>query len=259
MSIYVGFDCYAYPGLSEMIWLRQNTNLTWCGYYFSPAPSHYKDASWMGRRKEILGAGWGIAPLYVGQQSSGPGGRTLTSEQGLADGGQASSMAVLEGFAPGSYIYLDIEDGSAVGASMSEYVKSWVASVVQEDYSPGIYCSYRIAASVVAVIGGMNVSVKPRVWAFCLDDSFPNPYTGDLTLLPSPDPARSGYADAVAIQYAQNIHFQLPASSPRAALKLDLSAAESPNPSVGSAETYANHREFHTRPAIAPRILKRRS
>src|ERR1700691_4592878 len=66
------FDRSDYPGDDVMTWLRAHTNLQWCGYYFAPAPSH-GDTSWMARRSALVAAGWGIAPIYVGQQITGPG------------------------------------------------------------------------------------------------------------------------------------------------------------------------------------------
>ena len=34
MTAFAGFDSSAYPGDVIMKWLRANTNLVWCGYYF---------------------------------------------------------------------------------------------------------------------------------------------------------------------------------------------------------------------------------
>jgi hypothetical protein len=56
MPGYAGFDTSEFPGLDEMAWLKHNTNLTWCGLYLGPAPSH-GSTSWMGRRTALQAAG----------------------------------------------------------------------------------------------------------------------------------------------------------------------------------------------------------
>ncbi len=65
-----GFDTSTYPGDSTMSWLKTHTNLQWVGYYLAPAPSR-TNATWMGsyaRQGGLRDQGWGVAPLYVGEQ-----------------------------------------------------------------------------------------------------------------------------------------------------------------------------------------------
>jgi len=49
MAGHPGFDVSAFPGVSKMAKLKQNTNLEWCGFYLAPAPSH-ANTGWMGQR-----------------------------------------------------------------------------------------------------------------------------------------------------------------------------------------------------------------
>ena len=72
MPGFAGFDRSDYPGDQVMSWLKANTNLVWCGYYLGPSPSH-AGTTWMTRRAALAAAGWGVAPIYVGQQITGPG------------------------------------------------------------------------------------------------------------------------------------------------------------------------------------------
>src|ERR1700692_1712966 len=111
MPFFVGFDCLAYPGIDEMTWLKANTNLGWCGFYLAPAPSH-SDSSWRGSRSDLVALGWGILPIYVGQQTTGPGSHNVSGAQGTLDGGDAAALAAAAGFPNGAFLYLDIEDGS---------------------------------------------------------------------------------------------------------------------------------------------------
>ncbi|MHB1225774.1 MAG: glycoside hydrolase domain-containing protein [Gemmatimonadaceae bacterium] len=63
-----GFDSYAYPGDEAMrAWRAPASPYRWVGYYL-PAPCH-RDASWSGKRATLAALGWGIAVLYVGQQT----------------------------------------------------------------------------------------------------------------------------------------------------------------------------------------------
>jgi hypothetical protein len=106
-----GFDRSGYPGDPVMSWLKAKTNLQWCGYYLAPAPSH-PDTTWMTRRAALSAAGWGIAPLYVGQQVTGPGSHNPSTATGTADGAQAAALMSAEGFDAGSCVYLDLENGA---------------------------------------------------------------------------------------------------------------------------------------------------
>lgn len=67
---YLGFDTYAYPGDDEMrAWQTAAKPYEWVGYYLD-APCH-KDDSFMGKRSTLAGMGWGMAVIYVGQQTWG--------------------------------------------------------------------------------------------------------------------------------------------------------------------------------------------
>lgn len=63
-----GFDSYVYPGDDAMrAWRAPASPYRWVGYYL-PAPCH-RDTSWSGKRATLSALGWGIAVLYVGQQT----------------------------------------------------------------------------------------------------------------------------------------------------------------------------------------------
>src|SRR5437870_1909789 len=123
MANHAGFDRYDYPGNAVMQWLQVNTNLSWCGYYLGPLPEH-GGTSWMGRRAALEGAGWGVAALYVGQQVH-HGTFAGTAHNGSSDGSQAAHMMAAEGFPPGSFVYLDLENGLPVFAAQLTYVQAW--------------------------------------------------------------------------------------------------------------------------------------
>src|SRR5947207_640806 len=67
---HLGFDTFAYPGDDAMrAWLTADKPYRWVGYYLS-APCH-TDSSWEGKRGTLSNMGWGMAVIYVGQQTWG--------------------------------------------------------------------------------------------------------------------------------------------------------------------------------------------
>jgi hypothetical protein len=66
---HLGFDTSKYPGDTIMQAWRDDGSYEWVGYYL-PAPCH-KDEGWSGKRQMLTDAGWGVAVVYVGQQTWG--------------------------------------------------------------------------------------------------------------------------------------------------------------------------------------------
>ena len=67
---HLGFDTFSYPGDDAMrAWLTADKPYRWVGYYLS-APCH-TDSSWEGKRETLSNMGWGMAVIYVGQQTWG--------------------------------------------------------------------------------------------------------------------------------------------------------------------------------------------
>lgn len=67
---HLGFDTFSYPGDDAMrAWLAADKPYRWVGYYLS-APCH-TDPSWEGKRETLSNMGWGMAVIYVGQQTWG--------------------------------------------------------------------------------------------------------------------------------------------------------------------------------------------
>jgi hypothetical protein len=220
MTAYAGFDTDIFPGSDQMAWLLANTNLVWCGYYLAPTPSHGDD-SWMGQRDDLADAGWGIAPVYVGQQVSGPGSKVVTAEQGTTDGNDATDLLTGDGFPPGSCVYLDLENGAPFQAPQTGYVAAWVAAVQDAGFQPGIYCSHSIAAGVIALCPGA------RIWAFKIPTTALTDTTG--LVYPTPAPSGCGVPGAVAWQRIQNTNLQLP-GAPVPVMNVDLDTALTDDP-----------------------------
>jgi hypothetical protein len=198
MATYAGFDISIYPGNAILQWLKANTNLAWSGFYLAPAPNH-PDTTWMPAfdqtsvRTSLVGMGWGLAPVYVGQQV---GSAQLTADQGTADAQDAVALAQSAGFPAATVIYLDIEQGGALPDEMIDYFKTWVQGVFNGGFNPGVYCSYLSANQL------NQADARAQVWvwhlgAYSCQNDANNPY-------PAPDPATSGSVIALLWQYLQN-------------------------------------------------------
>jgi hypothetical protein len=219
MAGHAGFDRSDYPGDAVMDWLKANTNLVWCGYYFGEAPSH-SGTSWMGKRAKLVGDGWGIAPLYVGEQVIPPGSQNPSAAKGTTDGDEAAKFMADEGFLPGSCVYLDLEDGS-LPQKLSDYTASWIQAVTDGGFQPGVYCSHVIADKVNALAPNL------KIWAFkvpttAAHDSGGSPFRQD-------NPSGSGFAKAVAWQLDQNGTIHVPVAA-GGKLVVDLDSATSQDP-----------------------------
>jgi len=66
---HLGFDTNGYPGDETMRLWKDEGTYEWVGYYL-PAPCH-KDTTWSGKRQTLVDMGWGMAVIYVGQQTWG--------------------------------------------------------------------------------------------------------------------------------------------------------------------------------------------
>ncbi|MGO9060024.1 MAG: glycoside hydrolase domain-containing protein [Candidatus Binataceae bacterium] len=102
----------------------------------------------MGQRTALRNAGWGLAPLYVGQQIKGLGSHNVTGPQGTADGQDAAALLNAEGFVAGTCVYLDLEDGPPFASPRTDYVAAWVDAVQAGGFGAGVYCSHGFAADV---------------------------------------------------------------------------------------------------------------
>jgi len=224
MPAFAGFDADIYPGDAVLGWLQANTNLEWCGYYLAPAPSH-RDQSWLGKLAALRAAGWGIAPVYVGEQVIGPGSQNPSAAKGATDGAAAAALMASEGFATGSCVYLDLENGLPFPQSLQDYTAAWCQAVTDADFQPGVYCSHAFAAQVHTLVP------NARVWAFKVPTttpaSVPNPF-------PNSDPDGCGYIGAYMWQLGQNCLLDVPPAD-RAILQADLSSAVVQDPSAPAA------------------------
>jgi hypothetical protein len=217
---FAGFDISEYPGDAMMAWLKDNTNLAFCGFYLAPAACH-GDESWMAKRATLAAQGWGFAAVYLGQQEPGHNcsANELTPDQAMLDGQKAAALMQKAGFPAGSVVYLDIETGGAPSAATAAYFEAWVDAVTNDGtYRPGVYCSHTTAASLLAIR-----AVPVWTWNIIEPDAFATPF-------PIEDPAGSGVGSASIWQYAQNIPVSFDgAPTPHLVVDFDYGASADPS------------------------------
>lgn len=220
-TFYAGFDASAFPGIDNTAWLKANTNLVFAGFYLGPTPSH-GHADWMSHRGALQAQGWGLVPIFVGQQTVGPGGHEVTAGQGTTDGDHAASLMRVAGFEPGRGVWLDLENGLPLTDPEAGYVQAWAEAVSAAGYAPKVYCSHAMAEAVVA-----TGAVGPDdIWAFKVASTAEHAIKG--TAFPAKDPGGSGYAGARVWQCDQNAIISVGAHQ----MLVDLNCATSPDPSA---------------------------
>jgi hypothetical protein len=186
---HLGFDTHTYPGDKTMsAWKSApGAPYKWVGYYL-PSPCH-KDASWTGKRQTLTNMGWGLAAVYVGQQTWGRTPRPLTAaklaslakrnttcdsdfltaERGTANGLDAVAVAAREGFAPRSTVFLDIERTERMPTAMRDYYRAWARALLKDGrYLPGVYVHAWNAQTVHDDLKAEFVAAgqkeEPRIW-----------------------------------------------------------------------------------------------
>jgi hypothetical protein len=185
----MGFDTHTYPGDRTMAaWkAAPGAPYRWVGYYL-PSPCH-KDRSWTGKRQTLVDMGWGLAVVYVGQQTWGRTPRKLTparlaklakskstcnadlvtADRGRADGADAILVATSEGFPQRSIVFLDIERMEKMPEAMRDYYRTWSKQLLTDGrYRPGVYVHAHNAQvvydDVKAEFAAAGIDEEPRIW-----------------------------------------------------------------------------------------------
>ncbi|HXT15240.1 MAG TPA: glycoside hydrolase domain-containing protein [Gemmatimonadaceae bacterium] len=185
---YVGFDTHTYPGTATMkTWKNTpGSPYSWVGYYL-PSPCH-DDKSWTGKRDTLVAMGWGMAVVYVGEQTWGKTPRPLTAAQadaqrkksdcstdlvsaaeGTLNADDATAKTKAEGFPPGAVVFLDLERMETIPDAMRAYYRAWTARMLANGvYVPGFYAHEHNAQSiyddVMQDFKAAGRTDEPRFW-----------------------------------------------------------------------------------------------
>lgn len=188
---YAGFDRADCPDLAMMARLKAETNLVWCGYYLR-APSQAA-STWRGKRAALVKQGWGLAPIFVGQETVGPGSHVVTAAQGVIDGKLCVSDMLEEGFPSASAVFIDLENGPPFGSMEKAYVGSLMDAINSSGFRAGVYCSFLFAAQVAALRPSADL------WVFHVNTVNRHAVSGKN--FPAPDPSASRYKGAKIWQH----------------------------------------------------------
>ena len=203
---HLGFDTYTYPGDAKMrAWKNApNAPYEWVGFYLPKGPC-YKGTSWAGKRQTLTDMGWGMAVVYVGQQTWNRRIRTLTPAQlaaqkrrgvscnadflgagrGMEEGLDAIRKIEAEGFPKGTVVFLDIERMERMPEQMRDYYTAWVATVLKDGrYRPGIYVhshnALQVYNDVKQLFLAAGVKEEPRFWVASARDFSPDKAPQDV-------------------------------------------------------------------------------
>jgi hypothetical protein len=202
---YLGFDRNDYPGDAAMKLLRHDFAFT--SYWLSPPPGEKRN-TWKGKRELLVSHGFGFLVLYCGRDSSELKTETDAKEKGSQDANASAAAAREEGFAPGTIIFLDIEEGGRLSPAYHEYLGVWSEELKRTGFLAGVYCSgipvKEEAAVTVTTAEDIRNQAAPHeivIWAF--NDVCP-PSPGCAFPRNPPTPSASGIPYAEVWQFAQS-------------------------------------------------------
>lgn len=135
---FLGFDLNIYPGDESLPVLRKT--FSFVSYWLGPPPGE-KRSSWQGKRALLKSYGFGFVVLFNGRESRTLHNSTDAHQKGMLDAQAALNLALQEGFAKGTVIFLDIEEGGRLPPPYHEYLQVWSDTLAKADYRPGVYCS----------------------------------------------------------------------------------------------------------------------
>jgi len=204
-TTYLGFDRNDYPGEDALPSLRKVFSFT--SYWLGPPPGE-KRSSWLGKRALLQSQGFGFVALFNGRESRTLHNSAAARQKGTQDAQTAAELAQREGFAKGTIIFLDIEEGGRLPAPYHEYLQAWGNTLVKAGYRAGVYCS------AIPVDEGQGVRIttaediqahvtSPLLVYWVYNDACP-PSPGCAFPVNPPAPAQSGFSAATIWQYAQS-------------------------------------------------------
>jgi len=204
-AAYLGFDSNEYPGDDALPVLRKT--FSFASYWLGPPPGE-KRSSWLGKRALLQSQGFGFAVLFNGRESRTLHNSAAVRQKGARDAQTAAELAQQEGFAKGTIIFLDIEEGGRLPAPYHEYLQAWSNTLVKAGYRAGVYCS----AIPVDEGHGVHITTAEDIQAhatwpglvyWVYNDACPPAPGCGFPAIP-PAPAESGFSAATIWQYAQS-------------------------------------------------------
>jgi Domain of unknown function (DUF1906) len=201
-NTYLGFDRNDYPGDANLPILRQTFSFT--GYWLNDPPGA-KTNTWTGKRAKLAAAGFGFLVLYNGRLDKEL--KRNPTTLGQSDARAALVSAQREGFAAGTIIFLDIEEGGRMLPEQKTYIYAWVDTVKAAGFRVGVYCSgipAKEGKTTVVTVDDIRQNAGGRQIAYFVTNDVCPPSPGCAFPANAPNPARSGTDFADLWQFAQS-------------------------------------------------------
>jgi hypothetical protein len=202
---YLGFDRNVYPGDAALPVLRKTFAFT--SYWLSPPPGEKRN-TWNGKRALLASHGFGFLVLYRGRDSGELKAEADATRKGIQDASAAAADAKEEGFAAGTIIFLDIEEGGRLPDTYHLYLRAWLDELKHSGFVAGVYCSSipvkeepGVSITTADDINSHAPSHEIVIWAY--NDACP-PSPGCSFPENPPAPSASGIAGAAVWQFAQS-------------------------------------------------------
>lgn len=147
---YIGFDRNDYPGDAALGTLRREFDFV--GYWVTNPPGETSD-TWLGKRALLAQHGFGFAVLANGRtdaeilRATKGNGRatkgTWPSAKALGEADAEAAVAATrrEGFAAGTVVFLDQEEGGRMLPEQAAYLFGWTERVAAAGLRAGVYLS----------------------------------------------------------------------------------------------------------------------
>ncbi len=202
---YLGFDANLYPGDDALPILRKTFSFT---SYWLGTPPGEKRSTWQGKRELLASQRFGFVVLFNGRDSRKLKNSLDARQRGFSDAQAAAKLALQEGFAKGTVIFLDIEEGGRLPAPYHTYLRTWSEELAHSGLKAGVYCS----AIPVDEGGGVKITTAQDIQAhlgsrpmafWVYNDACP-PSPGCAFPQAPPAPDVGGFPAAVVWQYAQS-------------------------------------------------------
>ena len=202
---YLGFDRNIYPGDAALPILRKS--FVFAGFWISPPPGESSN-TWVGKRALLREQGFGFVVLYRGPEERELKSVANAAIKGASDARDSATSAKREGFARGTIVFLDIEEGGRLSPAYHAYLRAWADGLMQAGFRPGVYCSaipvnegHGVTITTADDIRGNEAPREFSYWVY--NDACP-PAPGCTTTLRAPQPSAGGTPYAAVWQFAQS-------------------------------------------------------
>jgi len=201
---FLGFDSNEYPGDKNLDALRKT--FAYAGFWLNN-PTGANGNTWSGKRETLQQAGFGFLVLFNGRLDAELKRAPDASALGRSDASQAAQAARREGFAAGTVIFLDLEEGGRMLPEQKAYIYAWVDGIAGAGYRAGVYCSgipVPEGRGVVVTADDLRQNAGEREIVYWVANDACPPSPGCSFPRRAPAPSASGVSFAEVWQFAQS-------------------------------------------------------